>query len=62
MSENIIIIIRSEVRARGCPRRRLTDDIKDIEEQHGMTIRSAKHRVLDHQLLLPTMLNGISRR
>jgi hypothetical protein len=53
---------RSEVKARGNPRRRWTDDIKDIVESHGMTIISATHRELDHQLFLPTTLIGISGR
>jgi hypothetical protein len=53
---------RYEVRARGCPRRRWIDDIKDIVEPHGMTVISATNWALDHQLLLPTMLNGISGR
>jgi hypothetical protein len=45
---------RSEVRARRHPRRRWTDNIRDFVEPHGITIISAKHRALDHQLLLPT--------
>jgi hypothetical protein len=53
---------RSEVRARGRPRRRWIGDIKDIVETHGMTIICATHRALDHQLLLLTTLNGISGR
>jgi hypothetical protein len=53
---------RSEVRARGCLRRRWTDDIKDIVELWGMTIISATHLALDHQLLIHTMLSGKSGR
>jgi hypothetical protein len=37
---------RFEVRARGRPRRRWIDDIKDIVEIHGMTIINATHREL----------------
>ena len=53
---------RSNVRARGRPRRRWIDDIKDIVESQDMTIISATHRALDHQLFLPTTLNGKSGR
>jgi hypothetical protein len=43
---------RSEVRARGPPRRRWINGIKDIIEHHGMTIISVTHRALEHQILL----------
>jgi hypothetical protein len=51
---------RSEVRARGCPRGRWIDDIKDIVEPHGITIISVTHWELGHQLFLPMTLNCIS--
>jgi hypothetical protein len=52
----------SEVQARGRPRRRWIDDIKDFVETHGMTVINATHQALDRQLLLPTTLSGISGR
>jgi hypothetical protein len=53
---------RSEVRARGRPRRSWIDDIKDIVEPQRMTIISTTHRALDNQLLLPTTVRGIRGR
>lgn len=50
----------SQTRARGRPRRRWIDDIKDIVKQHKMTLTSATHLALDHQLYLPTTPSGRS--
>ena len=50
----------SGARARGRPRRKWIDDIKDIVESHGMTITSATHRAIEHKLSLPTTPFGIS--
>ena len=52
---------RSEVRTRGRPRRRRIYDIKDNVETRNNN-NHATHRELDHQLLLPTTLSGISGR